>query len=96
MEKEIINNSGKINEYYEIKGTWESMQSEKAEGAIIRSKVQWAELGEKNNKYFLNLEKRNYNIKYIKKLVKDNGAEETNPSNILEEQKRFYQNLFCS
>ena len=50
LEKEIINNSGKINEYYEIKGVWESMQSEKAEGAIIRSKVQWAELGEKNTK----------------------------------------------
>ena len=26
------------------------------QGAIIRSRVNWYELGEKNNKYFLNLE----------------------------------------
>ena len=96
LEKEITENSGKLNEYYEVKGIWEKMQSEKAEGAIIRSKVQWTELGEKNTKYFLNLEKRNFNIRYIKKLIKENGLEETNPRYILDEQKRFYQNLYKS
>ena len=38
-------------------------------GIITRSKAVWVEEGEKNTKYFLNLEKRNYNIKHIQKLL---------------------------
>ena len=40
----------------------------------------------KNSKYFLNLEKRNYNIKYIKK----------NPNQIIDEQVNFYTDLYRS
>jgi exonuclease III len=36
---------------------------EQARGAIIRSKTMWYEEGEKPTKYFLNLEKRNFNKK---------------------------------
>ena len=96
LEKEMIGNNEKMKKYYEVKGVWERLQSEKAEGAIIRSKVEWAELGERNTKYFFNLEKRNYNIRYIKKLITDNGTEESKPLNILKEQKRFYQKLYSS
>ena len=35
-------------------------------GIILRSKAAWVEDGEKNTKYFINLEKRNHNKKYIK------------------------------
>ena len=58
LEKEITYNVDKIEEYYETKGIWEGLQREKTEGIILRSKVEWAEAGEKNTKYFLNLEKR--------------------------------------
>ena len=34
------------------------LRKKKTEGAIIRSRVRWTEFGEKNTKYFLNLEKR--------------------------------------
>ena len=37
--------------------------SQATKGAMIRSRAQWAEVGEKNNKYFLNLEKRNSKMK---------------------------------
>jgi hypothetical protein len=37
----------------------EAYNNEKAAGIILRSKADWAELGERNTKYFLNLEKRN-------------------------------------
>ena len=50
----------------------------------------------KNTKYFLNLEKRNYNIKYIKKLITESGSEETNPCKILKEQQNFYKGLYSS
>ena len=39
--------------------------SEKTRGAMIRSKAQWYEFGEKNNKYFYNLEKINHKKKHI-------------------------------
>ncbi len=34
-------------------------------GKIFRSKLKWTEEEEKNSKYFLSLEKRNYTNKYI-------------------------------
>ena len=37
----------------------DDLYERKAEGVIIRAKVKWYEYGEKNSKYFLNLEKRN-------------------------------------
>ena len=63
---------------------------------MFRSKANWAELGEKNTKYFLNLEKQNYNARYIKKLITQNDAEVTKPENILAEEKRFYEELYTS
>ena len=40
----------------------------KTEGIIVRSRARWHEHGEKSNKYFFNLEKRNHMRKYIRKL----------------------------
>ena len=62
----------------------------------FRSKAQWVEHGEKNNKYFLNLEKRNCNLKYIKKLITDKAIELTEPDQILDEEKQFYKVLYTS
>ena len=47
-------------------------------------------------KYFLNMEKRNYNKRYIKKLETGYGLEITDPSEILNEQKKFYSDLYSS
>ena len=54
------------------------------------------EEGEKNSKYFLNLEKRNYNIKHIKKLMCNTGVVLTNPKAIIEEEKNYYKKLYSS
>ena len=48
------------------------------------------EEGERNSKYFLNLDKCNYNSTSIKKLVDANDKEITDLSEIIEEQKSFY------
>ena len=42
-------------------------------GAIIRSKKKWYEEGENNTRYFLNMEKINYNKKVRKRLRLQNG-----------------------
>ena len=92
----MTHSSEKTNNYFECKSEWENLERIKTEGAILRSKVKWAEEGEKNTKYFLNLEKKNYQVKYIKKLIKDNGTELPNPRDILQEQKQFYSSLYSS
>ena len=51
-----------------LKNELEALYDKKVEGIIIRSRVRWHEHGEKNSKYFLNLEKRNHIKKHIRKL----------------------------
>ena len=65
----------------------------KAEGAILRSRVKWAEEGEKNTNYFLAIEKRNYNAKLMKKLY-INGNLCTEQEGIMQAQKQFYETLY--
>ena len=52
--------------------------------------------GGKNTKYFLNLEKRNYNTKNIKTLISDEGKEITDLTETIKEEKSFYKNLYSS
>ena len=46
--------------------------------------------------YFLNLEKRNYENKFITRLTKDDESCLTDPKEVLEEQRRFYSKLYSS
>ena len=73
----------------------EQFYEHKTKGIIIHARARWHELGERSNKYFLNLEKRNYVKKHMRKL-NINETITTNPSIILSEQKRFYQDLYSS
>lgn len=73
----------------------ETFYEKKVEGIIIRSRARWYEHGERSSKYFLNLEKRNHVKKHIRKLD-INGVLTTDPLKILNEQKRFYQELYQS
>ena len=47
--------------------------NKKTRGAMTRSKAQWYEFGEKNNKYFYNLEKNKPQEKHITSLAKEDG-----------------------
>ena len=67
---------------------------ERADGAILRSKVRWIEHGEKPTKYFFNMERRNYNKKTITELTVAGGTTISNDDDILEEIRRFYENLY--
>ena len=53
----------------ECKIDLERFYDKKTEGIIVRSRARWHEHGEKSNKYFLNLEKRNHMRKHIRKIV---------------------------
>ena len=83
-----------LEEYNKGKKLIEDYNNEKAQGAQIRSKVNWTEHGEKNTKFFLNLEKRNYNIKCITKLIDEEEKEITEADEILKYEEKFYKNLY--
>ena len=85
-------NQNRLNEAKEV---LELFYEEKTKGIIIRARARWHEHGERNTKYFLNLEKRNNVNKHIRKLLVS-GAITTNPYKILDEQKRFYHDLYKS
>ena len=67
----------------------------KVEGIIFRARARWHEHGEKNSKYFLNLEKRNHIKKHIRKLH-ISGVISTDPLSIINSQKQFYTKLYSS
>jgi exonuclease III len=72
----------------------EYYNNEKANGVLLRSKANWAELGERNTKFFLNLEKRNYKNKCITKLINDQDETINKENEILEYEANFYKKLY--
>ena len=73
----------------------ELLYEDKVEGIILRARARWHEHGEKNSKYFLNLEKRNHIKKHIRKLH-ISGVISTDPFKIMDSQRQFYSNLYKS
>ena len=72
------------------------LSERKTKGAIIRSRVRWYEHGERNTKYFVNLEKCSHNRKHIVKLKTDENEHLEEPNEILLEMEHFYKTLYTS
>ena len=70
--------------------------AKKTQGAMVRSKATWYEFGEKNSKYFYNLEKRNQKKKHIHSIIKDDGSVIREPNQILEEEENFFKEIYTS
>ena len=65
-------------------------------GAIVRSKLQWLNEGERSSKFFLNLEKKKYDSKTIIILKDKDDHVITAPEQILIEQRDYYEKLYTS
>ena len=63
---------------------------------IVRSRIKWAEHGEKSSKYFCNLEKRNNEKKTIRQLKLDNGEIKVATDKILKELHSYFEFLYSS
>ena len=85
-----------LNELYATKSRLQTIMRQKTKGAIIRSKALWHEQGERNTRYFYNLEKRNLNRKTVTKLKVGSNKYTSDQFEILEEEKRFYETLYRS
>ena len=68
----------------------------KTKGAILRSKSQWCNEGEKNSKYFLNLEKRHGTQNTITQLKINDMDVIQSDREILHECEDFYKTLYSS
>ena len=110
LEKEINNLQGLIEtsnmKEKDKKDTLNALDSKKLEmekiieyrtkGSILRARCRWHNEGEKNTKYFLNLEKRHYNQGAISQLKLGNENFVTTDKEILSECETFYKNLYSS
>ena len=77
-----------------LKMEYDSIYEELSRGAIIRSKANWYEKGEKSNKYFLNLESHNKAKSSVRKVFSKEGFLVVDPRKVLREIDNFYSNLF--
>ena len=64
--------------------------------SIFRSKARWVEEGEKPTKYFLHMERKNFNKKVITELKVTEGTNIVDEEKLSEEIKLFYKYLFTS
>ena len=85
-----------LNELYATKLRLHTIMRQKTKGAILRSKARWHEFGERNSKYFFNLEKRNHFKKTVTRLKLRNNQVTCDQFEILQEQKTFFETLYKS
>ena len=67
---------------------------EKARRCIFKSKIKFAEMGERSTKYYLNMEKARYNARTCNALYDEDNKLVTDTNGILNLQHTFYQNLY--
>ena len=68
----------------------------RTKGSILRARCRWHNEGEKNTKYFLNLEKQHYKQGVMSQLKLDDENFVTTDKEILSECETFYKRLYSS
>ena len=81
---------------FTLKKELETILEYRTKGAIIRSKSQWYNEGEKNSVYFLNLKKRHCKQGAISQLKINDTDFVTTDRDLLSECMTFYKNLYTS
>ena len=79
--------------YFDKKSELEKMYDYITEGIIIRSRTVWYEQGERNSKYFLNLQKRQKGKTQVRQLL-SKEVELTNSKDILKEIENHFSQKF--
>ena len=77
-----------------IKLKLELIEINKAKGAQIRSRIKIVEEWEKNNKFFLGIEKARANSKIMEQVKDEQGNTLTKQADIQKRQTRFFENLY--
>ena len=72
----------------------ELIEINKAKGAQIRSRIKFVEDWEKNNKFFLGIEKARANSKIMEQIKDEQGNTLTKQADIQNRQTRFFEDLY--
>ena len=80
--------------YLELKSELELYEKYKCQGAILRSKSQWALESDRNTSYFLKLEKYRQNKNVISEIKNKDGVIVTETNDILDVIHDYYKELF--
>ena len=79
-----------VEQLNDLKSELERIIEFRTKGSIVRAKIKWHNEGEKNTKYFLNLEKRHYKQGIISQLKVDENNFITLDQEILAKGKSFF------
>jgi len=79
-----------------LRSEMEEIIQYRTKGVILRSRTRWHNEGEKNTKYFLNLEKRHYRQGTISRLKKNEKDFATTDKEIFHECESFFKDLYSS
>ena len=79
-----------------LQAEYENLYDFITQGAIIRSRAAWYEMGERNNKYFLNLENSNKKKTSVRKIFTSKGTLTHDPKKIMNELESYYSNLYAN
>lgn len=88
------NNKDLQRKCHNLKLEIEVFERNRLKSAQVRARVKWIEEGEKNSKYFLNLEKTRAKQKLFPSIELENGNVVANQFDILNAQKEYYENLY--
>ena len=79
-----------------VKHELKELLQERTKGAQIRAKINYQMHGEKPSKYYLNLEKSNYNRRCISRLQNSQDKIVSSNEEILREIREFYKKLYTT
>ena len=82
-----------INKVAKLTSKIEIFELSQSNGAMKRAKIKFIQEGEKNSKYFCQLEKSRQESKVIKELYDESGNLVNTPSKVMLEISKYYQNL---
>ena len=86
--------SQNLEELESLEAEYENLYDFITQGAIIRSRATWYEMGERNNKYFLNLENSNKKKTSVRKVFTSEGSLTHDPQKIMNELESYYSGVF--
>ena len=84
-----------LEELESLQAEYENLYDFITQGTIIRSRATWYEMGERNNKYFLNLETSNKKKTSVRKIFTSKGSLTHDPQKIMYELESYYSNLYA-
>lgn len=90
LEKEMPVSDLSSEEYQSTKRELFQIQLLEARESMIRSRTKWVSLADRPSKYFLNLEKKNFEDRTVASIFNDDGVLLTQPHDVLAYQKLYF------